>query len=75
MVLAISVLCVLALNAFVHGSLSGPVPRYQAKLGWLVVLVAVSSMQRLPARGMSLLPGSRRETPSSSSGGSSGPRP
>jgi hypothetical protein len=59
MVLAMYVLCVLALNAFVHGSLSGPVPRYQAKLGWLVVLVAVSCMQRLSARGRPLLSGGR----------------
>jgi hypothetical protein len=53
MVLAIYVVCALALNAVVHGSLSGPAPRYQAKLSWLVVLVAVSCVQRFRARSLS----------------------
>ena len=52
-VLAAYVLGVLVLNAVVHGALSGPVPRYQAKVGWLVVLVAVSCVQRFPARSLS----------------------
>ena len=53
MVLAIYAVCVLALNAVVHGSLSGPAPRYQAKLSWLVVLVAISCVQRIRARSLS----------------------
>ena len=52
-VLAAYVLGVLVLNAAVHGALSGPVPRYQAKVGWLVVLIAVSCLQRFPARSLS----------------------
>jgi hypothetical protein len=50
MVLAIYVVSLLVLNAFVHATLSGPIARYQAKVGWLVVLVAVSSAQRLVRR-------------------------
>jgi hypothetical protein len=50
MVLTIYVVSFLVLNAFVHGTLSGPHDRYQAKVGWVVVLVAISSAQRLLRR-------------------------
>jgi hypothetical protein len=59
MVLAIYLLGVLVVNAVVHGALSGPAPRYQAKLGWLVVLVVITAMQRLPTRSLSVLLGAR----------------
>jgi hypothetical protein len=65
MVLATYLVCLLALNALVHGTLGGPIARYQAKVGWLVVLVAISSMQRLSAELRN------RDT----GGGSSEPRP
>ena len=65
MALAIYVVCVLVLNAVVHGSVSGPAPRYQAKVGWLVVLVAVSCVQRFGARSLSRLFGARPSAPSS----------
>jgi hypothetical protein len=59
-VLAAYVVCILILNAAVH-TLSGPVPRYQAKVGWLVALAAVAGMQRLPRCGLPRLFGARQE--------------
>jgi hypothetical protein len=57
------VLCVLggaAANAFATGGLSKPHHRYQARIAWLIPIVAVIAMLPAPLPGRVTLPGGQR---------------